>query len=306
MNLRKDYFMDNILLNKELEKKTIVYAKKEEIELRMDIISNRDVQAKSPYVIFLFGGGFTHGKRNLQLYNGFFNRMTKEGFTVVSIDYRLGLKGRPAITPSNLRPLENAITMAVEDVFDATDYLLKHAAELNVDSRHILLAGTSAGALTSLSADWNKRNHSALAEILPESFQYAGVISFAGALFSNSGLPKYEIDPAPTMMFHGTKDEMVFYKGMRLNNDILLGSNNLADLFALEGYPYYIKRYKGMGHEIAKIPLREDLNEVVWFIRKYVFEGRRYKIDVTFDDLERECTQFLSKDGQALNTCKLS
>ena len=58
----------------------------------MDIISRSDLSNDTPVILFLFGGGFTHGERNRAVYNFYFNRMAEEGFIIASIDYRLGLK----------------------------------------------------------------------------------------------------------------------------------------------------------------------------------------------------------------------
>lgn len=283
---------DEVALNKNLVKRTVVYAKKGGENLKMDIISRLKVKPDSPCIIFVFGGSFARGQRDQPTYNTYFNRMAEEGYVVVSIDYRLGLKDRTGLSMDNVAPLGNAIRMAVEDVYDATAYLLKNAKELHINPRHIILSGSSAGAITVLSADWGKRNYSEIISTLPSNFQYAGVISFAGALLSMTGLPEYKINPAPTMLFHGTQDSLVLYRGMSIGNNTLLGSSNLAELFAQNNYPYYIKRYEGMGHEIAKIPMRDDLDQIVWFIRKYVLEKQKYKLDTSLDDPERERTDY--------------
>ena len=281
-------------LNPLLSKQTYTYAEKDNQKLKMDIISRPDLSNDAPVILFLFGGGFTHGERDRSVYNFYFNRMAEEGFIIVSIDYRLGLKDNPDVSAQNITPLEKAIDIAREDLFDATSYVLKNATTLHVDTKTIILSGSSAGALVVLSADWHKRNPNKYSTILPREFQYAGVISFSGALFSTTGLPKYEIDPAPTMMFHGTEDHIVFYKGLRLSTYLLLGSSHLADLFTLENYPFYLKRYEGMGHEISKLAMREDLDAIVWFIQNYIINKKNYKIDITFNDLNREKRQLLS------------
>ena len=260
----------------------------------MDIISRSDLSNDTPVILFLFGGGFTHGERNRAVYNFYFNRMAEEGFIIASIDYRLGLKDHPDVSAQNITPLEKAIDIAREDLFDATSYILKNATTLHIDTKTIILSGSSAGALVVLSADWHKRNPNKYPTNLPQEFQYAGVISFSGALFSTTGLPKYEIDPAPTMMFHGTEDHVVIYKGMCLSTYLLLGSSHLADLFTLENYPFYLKRYEGMGHEISKLAMREDLDSIVWFIRNCIINKKNYKIDIAFNDLNREKRQLLS------------
>ena len=45
--------------------------------------------------------------------------------------------------------------------------------------------------------------------ILPEGFRFKGVMSFAGAVMSTSGVPQYAAEPAPQLLFHGTADAAV-------------------------------------------------------------------------------------------------
>ncbi len=279
---------DDVFVNGEFSKQTVVYASKAGNDLKMDIITRKGEAKGKPCVIFMAGGGFTHIDRLRDIYIPYMTRLAEEGFIVATIDYRLGLKDKAPGAIHDLQLLENVIEAAVEDACDATRYLLEHADKLMLDSHCIIISGSSAGGMIALSADWSKRNERKAASVLPSDFQYSGVIGFAGALFSNCGLPKYEVAPAPTMMFHGTNDTAVFYKRKRLGNYVMLGSSNLVDLFALENYPYYIKRYKGKGHEVSVLPMQQDLDEVVWFIRKYIFGHKRYKVDVWFEDEAEE------------------
>lgn len=49
-----------------------------------------------------------------------------------------------------------------------------------------------------------------------------------------------------------------------------------------------------MGHEISKLAMREDLDSIVWFIRNCIINKKNYKIDIAFNDLNREKRQLLS------------
>ena len=68
----------------------------------------------------------------------------------------------------------------------------------------IVIAGSSAGAMISLSAEWEicKGNG-------PKGFRAAGVMSFAGAIMSDSGTPSYPSEPCPQLLIHGTADNFV-------------------------------------------------------------------------------------------------
>ena len=52
-------------------------------------------------------------------------------------------------------------------------------------------------------------NKSKLTERLPQGFNYAGTIAFAGAIFSTSGDLKWQTAPSPIQMFHGDADRNV-------------------------------------------------------------------------------------------------
>ena len=76
--------------------KTFVYSVKNGDSLRLDRYTYAPaikVGEQAPCMIFVFGGAFIHGTRDAESYRPFFEYMAREnGYTVVSIDYRLGLK----------------------------------------------------------------------------------------------------------------------------------------------------------------------------------------------------------------------
>ena len=279
-----------------IHKTTFTYSVKDQQELKMDIYSNQDLKVKKPCVMFVFGGGFIRGTRDHKNYTAYFDKLVANNYKVVSIDYRLGLKGVKKLSALHTRPLKNAIDTAVVDLYSATAYLLKNAADLGIDSTSIIISGSSAGAITVLHADWEKRNHTALTLQLPEKFQYAGVISFAGAILSYKGVPSYQIAPAPTMLFHGTEDKLVMYNKQRFFNKGFFGSNYLAKRFNANKYPYYFMRVQRMGHEISGTPMHKNLNEILWFIDNYIFAKKQYLITVDYNDLQQEGTMMLKPD----------
>lgn len=270
-----------------IRKTTLVFSTKDTQQLKMDVYCEQDVRIKRACVVFVFGGGFFAGERDATYYNGYFNTLVHNHYTVVSIDYRLGLKHTKKPSALHTKPLRNAIDTAVTDLYDATAYLLQHGSSMGIDTSYIILSGSSAGAITVLQADWNKRNHTALTRPLPESFQYAGVIAFAGAILSFQGAPSYKMAPAPTMLFHGTVDKVVVYNKIRFFNKGFFGSNYLASRFKKWKYPYYFRRVQGMGHEVAGTPMKNNLDEILWFMDNYVFKKKQYLLEVDFDDLQK-------------------
>ena len=173
-------------------KKTFTFASKDSADFQLDVYSRADTPANSPCVLFVFGGGFIHGTRDNPAYNNYFNTLVKNNYVVASISYRLGLKGVKKVSPLNVKPLKNAIDMAVDDLYDATNWMLNNASTLRIDPAMIILSGSSAGAITILQGDFEKRNNTKLSKKLPENFQYAGIVSFAGAILSFNGALHYK------------------------------------------------------------------------------------------------------------------
>ncbi|MEQ7801536.1 alpha/beta hydrolase fold domain-containing protein [Pedobacter sp. ASV1-7] len=267
-------------------KKTFTYSTKDTQVLKLDVYSNQDLHVKKTSIIFLFGGGFVKGNRDDSYYLPYFKKLVENNYKVISIDYRLGLKGEKWPTVFNTSVLKNAISYAVTDLYDATAYLIANSEEIGIDTSMVLLSGSSAGAVTILQADWEKRNNNSITKPLPNNFQYKGVIAFAGSILSYNGKPKYKVPPAPTMMFHGTDDKVVVYNKIKLFNRGMFGSRYLASYFKKQKYPYYFQFVNNKGHEIAGTPMHDNRNEILWFIQTYIEQKKPYQMEVNFNALK--------------------
>ena len=277
------------LLAGEPHKQSLVYAEKEGEELMLDLYStDTTTLLPRPCLVFVFGGGFKDGERDAALYKRYFTYFANRGFTVASIDYRLGMKGQKAPGMLGFKPLLNAIHMAVEDLYTATNYLLENAEKLHIDPSRIIISGSSAGAITVLQADYMERDHHPLADMLPDDFRYAGVISFAGGIFSREGVPSYTERPAPTLFFHGSADRLVPYDKTRLFHLGMFGTKSLAARFRDERYPYMFYSMEDMGHEVSEYPMNEYLPEIEHFITDFVFDRKQWMTDVTHKDMLRK------------------
>jgi len=283
------FLLPFLLFGQNIRKETMTYAVKDGYDLKMDIYTSNDVdKVKKPCLIFVFGGGFKEGSRDAKTYLDYLHYFAERKFVVISIDYRLGMKGQKAPGPLNTKPLRNAIDLAVSDLYSATNYVLDHADSLNIDTQHILISGSSAGAITVLQADYSKRDNKPIANILPDTFRYAGVISFAGGIFSTEGLPSYTLKPAPTLFFHGSADKLVPYDNTRLFKIGMFGSKSLAKRFRQEGYPYLFYSMEDIGHAVAEYPMQEFLPEIEDFINDFVFDRKQWMIDIRFKDKLRQ------------------
>jgi pimeloyl-ACP methyl ester carboxylesterase len=268
-----------------IEKATFQYATKDSKVLKLDRIidTSVNVAGKRPVIIHSFGGGWEAGKRDDRIVVPFLNHFASLGYTVVSIDYRLGIKEAKAkkeITPANWGDLYlRAIRWGVEDLYDATSYVLEHAEEWNIDRRRIVILGESAGATNSLVAEFNVANDTELArQHLPAGFRYAGVISMAGAFWLEAGTPlTFKSKPAPIMFFHGAKDQLVTYDEVH-GAFTGYGPVYFMRKFAGADYPKWFVDYPEGDHVLSMSPLIDNRHEVAAFLQKLVKERQQISV----------------------------
>ena len=265
-----------------VNKNTYTFAEKDGQELKLDVYMPEDSLNEHPCIVFAFGGGFKMGTRDEASYQKFLTEMAENGIVGVSIDYRLGLKDKKIKNLIQLaKILENSVNMAVEDMVSAVEFVLKNAADLKVNTKQIMLSGSSAGAITALQTDYYLCN--AKIKNLPEDFRFAGVISFAGAVASFGEKLEYKKQPAPVLFMHGTKDELVTYNKKVVLKRGMYGSNYLIEnIWVKNNWPYMALRFRNFGHEVAMIGFKENVPIILEFIDKFVLNSNKiYVTDVT-------------------------
>lgn len=236
---------------------TFMYAKRDTCDLFMDVYDPAEGSVREAYgiekptVIFMFGGGFIHGTRDDADYHKWFRMMTENGYRVISIDYRLGLKGSDKVGVAQVNVLDKAIHMAVEDLFSATNFILDNADQFGVNPSNIVISGSSAGAISVMQAEYEIANATQWASVLPAGFNYAGVMSFSGAILSREGKVDFKKSPCPTLMLHGTSDELVPYDQIKVFNLGFFGGGKLVERFKKYGLNYNMYHFTDYGHEIA-------------------------------------------------------
>ena len=273
------------------KKTTYKVAQRDTCDLYMDMYEPSDIPGDTlyrPTILYVFGGGFITGSRDDPWVLPWFKLLNENGYRVVSVDYRLGLKGIKMRFDlfhliQSADYTKKAVDMGVEDVFAAVRYLADHP-ELDVDIDHIVIAGSSAGAMISLSSELEACNRTLRAEILPEGFHFAGVMSFAGAIMSDTGKPEYKRTPCPQLLIHGTADGAVQYEKMGFGRRGMYGSSYLVDkVLKPAGYKYQIYRYVDHTHDMAANMLA-NWPEEKRFLEVSVIGGKPLTIDCTIDD----------------------
>lgn len=251
-------------------KQTFIYNIVGSDTLRLDLYETSGIDKPSPALIFAFGGGFVNGERDRSDYIGMFEFLAHNGISVVSIDYRTQLRHLTSADTGSMSRmvdcLTDAITCAVSDFLSATGYVLSNAASWNIDPSLIFASGSSAGAITALQAEYMLCNTPGGIGGFPADFNFAGVISFAGAIFSEGEL-EWTRTPAPMLLFHGDADSNVPYTDATINSDGLYGSGPISKSLADKGVKHWLHTFKGVDHAIAIRPIYRNRGEIFDFIR---------------------------------------
>lgn len=288
--------------SQEVIKETHLYSIKGTDSLRLDRYYTKscvgycdeccgDSQELKPAIIFMFGGAFYTGTRDEAFFIPCFEYYAQRGYEVFSIDYRLGLKTTNITTVKKFSKfvdlIDSTINLAVEDLYDATSYIVDRSTEWSVDPSMIVSFGSSAGAISVLQAEYYRVNGAPLVRKLPENFQYAGVISMAGAIFSMDGELKWEGEVAPILMFQGSADSNVPYNKKRILKYGFYGSKAIAKSLKKEAKPYYFYTFEGAGHEIAGTPMDDNREDIDAFLQKFVKERQPLEIVKTSTDTSK-------------------
>lgn len=241
---------------------------------------------QKPTIIHVFGGGFIMGTRSGSYFRNWIDLLNKEGYTVVTIDYRLGMKGYKVEKGlvgvyKAAGQFEYSQQIGVEDLFSAVAYLAENQEQLGIDPSNLVVAGSSAGAIITLAAIRDIANGNT--RDLPEGFCFKGAMSFAGAIISTTGIPKFESAPCPVLLMHGTKDKAVVYNHLDFLGRGIWGSSYLAKKFKKQGYPCCIYRIQDRTHDVAAY------HTVLWelekqFLQENVMLGHARSVDALVND----------------------
>ncbi len=271
-----------------VEMKTYTFTHRGDVPLYLDIYSaSEEVQ---PCLVYVFGGAFITGCRNEEEVVEVYEYFARRGWKVVSIDYRLGLK--PLIDEPDVKRglldfrsmLIDAIDVATEDLLEATAYLVSNAKLLGINPEKIVTLGTSAGAITALQAEWAICNEVQMASLLPTDFNYAGVISMAGAICAKSRKLEWKNTPCPMLLFHGNADRNVPYGKQSLLGMSLFGSEAIVESLTEIGAPYWFYDMNNMDHNFAWRPMYFLRPEMDLFAERLVFGGEKLQIHQKVSD----------------------
>ncbi|MBO4442736.1 MAG: alpha/beta hydrolase [Bacteroidaceae bacterium] len=270
-----------------LKSDTYAYVERDST-LYLDVYRPETPRADKAAVISLFGGGFFAGARDNRQMKDVARVLTERGFTVISIDYRLGFRDKEMVAQNRsvfkLTGLFNwCIDIAVEDCAAAISWVCANSGMLDIDPDRIILTGNSAGAVTVLQLDYYRANSQPEVSALPSGWKPAAVVPYSGGIMCRKRELKYASDPAPTMLMHGTKDKIVNYKsfGLPLSTK-MFGAKKVDKAMDRQDIPHWIIRFDGNGHEVASwLPGSVDL--FCLFV-DYTLSDRITTVDATMND----------------------
>ncbi|TXE19679.1 alpha/beta hydrolase [Psychroserpens burtonensis] len=257
---------------------THTYAIKNNDSLKLDVYTPYNIKDNStlPVVIWMHGGGFSKGSRDGKDEQQLMKYLAKNKFIGVSISYRLSRKGTKTGFGCQCSKQDKLFTFAkaVEDFLDATNYIIQNGDSLHINSKKIIAGGSSSGAESVLSAVY-MRDYFIEDTTNYDDIKYAGLISFAGAMVDENYITKE--NAVPTVLFHGTKDNLVPYskaphhscKFDETGYLILNGSGVIFTMLEKLNKSYYLFRVEGGRHEVASIPFSE-LDNILQFINNTI------------------------------------
>lgn len=173
-----------------------------------------DDGAPYPLVIYVHGGGWRKGDKQNTLIEYYGAELSKEGFAIASVNYRLAPKFR--------YPAQN------DDVACAIKTLAEKADQYKLDTQNVILFGDSAGSLLASSYALSARDKPVTirgvisfygttdlvsqlkrAKHNPNAYAYLGTRDTDIARAASPLFQPITNIPPPFLFFHGTKDTVV-------------------------------------------------------------------------------------------------
>lgn len=248
-------------------KETFTYKVIDGEELKLDKIIDLSVKnkRKKPIFMYIHGGEFTTGSRINVLQQRYCKHYASQGYTSFLLDYRLSLKCETA------EEIVNCVKISVEDLIDATNYILNKATEWNLDVNKFIITGGSAGAIICLTTEYEIVNDYPYTKKLSSNFNYAGVISHAGAVIEWGENLKWKRKPCPLMLMHGTNDSQVPFNTQLDDGMIIAGSNYIHNQLKEMNVSHYFYVEDEADHIVALKPMQYNLDEIDTFLKKFVW-----------------------------------
>ena len=203
------------------------------VTLRLDLYAPvGDTRVDRPALVWVHGGGFSGGDKTIIVPVDVAQTFAKQGYVVVSINYRL--LGSGCVANPGAPQCATAAIEAQHDAQAAVRWLRARAGFLGIDPTRIGIGGESAGAITATLVGLNSGDPGNSGNPgFPSTVR--GFASISGGLpignFANAG-------DAPGLFFHGTADPIVPSRWSDLTTAAMINA----------GVPAWLQHQDGAGH----------------------------------------------------------
>jgi dienelactone hydrolase len=230
----RDQVFSNVTVTSNLQYGSAPDANGNPVVLRLDLYRpSGDTQTSRPALVWVHGGGFTGGDKTNTVPVDVANTFAKQGYVVVSINYRL-LAPPSCTTNPNQGVCTTAALEAQHDAQAAVRWLRANASTYGVDPARIGVGGESAGGITATLVGLHSEDVGSSGNPgFPSTV--GGFVSVSGGLpqgvFAGSG-------DAWGLFFHGTADGVVPHTW----------SEQTAANMLAAGVPAWLEEQEGAGH----------------------------------------------------------
>ena len=220
--------------------------------LKLDIYHQKGIDSLAPLLVFIHGGGWHKGHRDD--YRKYLIDFANKGYITATISYRFYERG---VFPA-----------ALSDVKCAIQWLSTHAKDYHIDRENIAIIGGSAGGHLSMMAAYTsgileydtlcKQNDKipkikAVVNLYgpsdltrPKAVNTSSVIGLIGDTYKNapekylkaSPMNYITNDDPPTLIFHGTIDELVPIEQSDILCEKLSEASVVNEYHRLKGWPH--------------------------------------------------------------------
>lgn len=204
-----------------------------DIYVPLDLYSTGQSTQKRPLLMFVHGGGFIGGHKDV--FSSYALAFAETGYVTASINYRLGVAdGVNSLSQfcNHTEAVFAAMYRATQDTRRAIQFLYDHADDYHIDRNKIFVLGHSAGAINVLNSgllDAHELPYPFESPLgpLPPKPPVAAYLPWAGAIASLNMIDTDE--DTPVMFIHGTCDPLVPYgEGNLICPDLPFGFGSRA------------------------------------------------------------------------------
>ncbi len=230
-----------------LAQEQVVYKKIDTLELKLEVYRSGAKQESEglPALVFFFGGGWTGG--TTAQFEPHAKYFSDRGVVCFLVNYRVNSRHQT-------RPFESLM-----DAKSAIRFIRQHANEFQIDPNKIIASGGSAGghlaAATALIEGFNEPTDDQNITSKPN-----GLVLFnpvidngpGGYGFERIGEAYRDFSPLhnirtgapPTIIFLGTKDELIPVETMKYYQTVMEKVGSRCELFLYEGQPHGFFNYR--------------------------------------------------------------